>query len=180
MRNILSSFKEDCRPSAKLNIFCPDYTSEELQYLVDFIYEGEFCCDNPEELEKISFILNDFGYSTDMKFSTCQNGSDDMVFPQVQPSIEISPSDITFENSGISEHEAVTLEVILDPICFELNTQNLDDQNSASSINEMISNWDTNNIFKDKKQKGKLKTLILSSLIFLNQSEIKINEHIPY
>ena len=85
MRNILSSFKEDCRPSAKLNIFCPDYTSEELQYLVDFIYEGEFCCDNPEELEKISFILKDFGYSTDLKF-TCQNGSDDKVFPQVQPS----------------------------------------------------------------------------------------------
>ena len=180
MRNILSSFKEDWRPSAKLNIFCPDYTSEELQYLVDFLYEGEFSCDNPEELEKISFILNDFGYSTDMKFSTCQNGSDDMVFPQVQPSIEISPSDITFENSGISEHEAVTLEVILDPICFELNTQNLDDQNSASSINEMISNLDTNNIFKDNKQKGKLQTLILSSLIFLNQSEIKIDEHIQY
>ena len=173
MRNILSSFKEDCRPSAKLNIFCPDYTSEELQYLVDFIYEGEFCCDNPEELEKISFILNDFGYSTDMKFSTCQNGSDDMVFPQVQPSIEISPSDITFENSDIFEHEAVTLEV-LDPICFELNTQNLDDQNSASSINEMISNLDTNNIFKEKNQKGKLQTLILSS------SEIKIDEHIQY
>ena len=85
MRNILSSFKEDCRPSAKLNIFCPDYTSEELQYLVDFIYEGEFCCDNPEELEKISFMLKDFGYSTDLKF-TCQNGSDDKVFPQVQPS----------------------------------------------------------------------------------------------
>ena len=173
MRNILSSFKEDCRPSAKLNIFCPDYTSEELQYLVDFIYEGEFCCDNPEELEKISFILNDFGYSTDMKFSTCQNGSDDMVFPQVQPSIEISPSDITFENSDIFEHEAVTLEV-LDPICFELNTQNLDDQNSASSINEIISNLDTNNIFKEKNQKGKLQTLILSS------SEIKIDEHIQY
>ena len=180
MRNILSSFKEDCRPSAKLNIFCPDYTSEELQYLVDFIYEGEFCCDNPEELEKISFILNDFGYSTDMKFSTCQNGSDDMVFPQVQPSIEISPSDITFENSDIFEHEAATLEVILDPICFELNTQNLNDQNSVSSINEMISNLDTNNIFKDKEQKGKLQTLILNSLIFLNQSEIKINEHIQY
>ena len=155
MRNIISSFKEDCRPNAKLNIFCPDYTSEELQYLVDFLYEGEFCCDNPEELEKISFILNDFGYPTDLKF-TCQNGSDYKVFPQVQPSIEIlSPPDEASENSGISEHEAVTLEVILNPICFGLNTQNLDDQNSASSINEMISNLNTNNIFKDKKQKGK-------------------------
>ena len=74
----------------------------------------------------------------------------------------------------------MTLEEILDPVCFELNTQNLDGQNSASSNNEMISNLDTNNIFKDKKQKGKLQTLIFSSLIFLNQSKIKINEHIPY
>ena len=68
----------------------------------------------------------------------------------------------------------------MDPICFELNTQNLDDQNSASSINEKVSNLDTNNIFKGKKQKGKLQVLILSSLIFLNQSEIKIDEHIQY
>ena len=180
MRNILSSFKEDCRPSAKLNIFCPDYTSEELQYLVDFIYEGEICCDNPEELEKISLILKDFGYSTDLKFSACQNGSDGKGFPQVPPGIEVSPPDKTSENSSISEHEPVTLEEILDPICFELNTKNLDDQNSALSVNEMISNLDTNNIFKDKKQKGKLQTLILSSLFFLNQSEIKINEHIPH
>ena len=180
MRNILSSFKEDCRPNAKLNIFCPDYTSEELQYLVDFIYEGEFCCDNPEELEKNSFILKDFGYSTDLKFSACQNGSDGKVFPQVPPSIEVSPPDKASENSSISEHEPVTLEEILDPICFELNTQNLYDQNSAFSINGMISNLETNNIFIDKKQKGILQTLILSSLIFLNQSEIKINEHIPY
>ena len=74
----------------------------------------------------------------------------------------------------------MTLEEILDPICFELNTQNLYDQNSAFSINGMISNLETNNIFIDKKQKGILQTLILSSLIFLNQSEIKINEHIPY
>ena len=68
----------------------------------------------------------------------------------------------------------------MDPICFELNTQNLDDQNLASSINEKVSNLDTNNIFKGKKQKGKLQVLILSSLIFLNQSEIKIDEPIQY
>ena len=119
--------------------------------------------------------MKDFGYSTDLKFSACQNGSDGKVFPQVPPSIEVSPPDKASENSSISEHEPVTLEEILDPICFELNTQNLDDQNSALSINEMISNLDTNNV-----QKGKLQYLILSSLIFLNQSEIKINEHIPY
>ena len=99
---------------------------------------------------------------------------------QAGESIEISPPDEASENSGTSKNEAATLEVILDPICFELNTQNLDDQNSASSINEKVSNLDTNNIFKGKKQKGKLQVLILSSLIFLNQSEIKIDEHIQY
>ena len=157
MRNILSSFKEDCRPSAKLNIFCPDYTSEELQYLVDFLYEGEFCCDNPEECEKIFGILNNFGFPKDLKFR-CQKSSD--VFPEVK----ISSPDKVPETSGISEHEGVTLEVTLYPNLFELKTkklddlksQTLDDQNSTSSINEIISNLDKKYIFEDRNHAGKL------------------------
>ena len=157
MRNILSCFKEDCHPNAKLKIVCPDYTSEELQYLVDFLYEGEFFCDNPEECEKIFSILNNFGFPKDLKFR-CQKGSD--VFPEV----EISPPDKVPEISGNSKHEGVTLEVTLDQNLFELNTQNLDDpksqtlddHNSASSINEIISNVDKKYICEDRKHEGKL------------------------
>ena len=164
MRNIISSFKEDCRPNAKLKIFCPDYTSEELQYLVDFLYEGAFYCDNPEECEKIFDILNIFGFPKDLK-SRCQNGFDGKDLPEVQTNetnTETSPPDEALETSGFSEHEQVTLEVTLDPKLFEHDTQNLDDlesqaledQNTASSICEISSNADQNNIIEERNHEG--------------------------
>ena len=164
MRNIISSFKEDCRPNAKMKIFCPDYTSEELQYLVDFLYEGAFYCDNPEECEKIFDILYIFGFPKDLK-SRCQNGFDGKDLPEVQTnetSTEISPSNEAPETSGFSEHEEVTLEVTLDPNLQsylnldDLNSQALDDQNTASSICEISSNVDQNNILEDKNHAGNL------------------------
>jgi hypothetical protein len=166
MRNIISSFKEDCRPNAKMKIFCPDYTSEELQYLVDFLYEGVFYCDNPEECEKIFHILNIFGFPKDLK-SSCQNSFDDKDLPEVPPNetnIETSPPDEAPEISGFSEHEEVTLEVTLDPNLFEHNTQNLDDlksqasddQNTASSICEISSIVDQNNMLEDRNNEGNL------------------------
>ena len=175
MRKIISSFKEDCRPNAKLKIFCPDYTSEELQYLVDFLYEGAFYCDNPEECEKIFDILNIFGFPKDLK-SSCQNGFDDKDLPEVQPtetSKEISPSDEAPETSGFSEHEEVTLEVTLDPNLFEHNTQNLDDlksqalddQNTASSICAISSNVDQNNILEDRNRAGNLLYAIIKKFL---------------
>ena len=175
MRKIISSFKEDCRPNAKLKIFCPDYTSEELQYLVDFLYEGAFYCDNPEECEKIFDILNIFGFPKDLK-SSCQKSFDDKELPEVQPtetSTEISPSDEAPETLGFSEHEEVTLEVTLDPNFFEHNTQNLDDlksqalddQNTASSICEISSNVDQNNILEDRNRAGNLLYAIIKKFL---------------
>jgi hypothetical protein len=175
MRNIISSFKEDCRPNAKLKIFCPDYTCEELQYLVDFLYEGAFYCDNPEECEKIFAILKNFGFPKDLK-SSCQNSFDGKDLPEVQStetSTEISPSDEAPETSGFSEHEEVTLEVTLDPNLFEHNTQNLDDlesqalddQNTASSICEISSNVDQNNILEDRNHEGNLLYAIIKAFL---------------
>ena len=182
MRNIISSFKEDCRPNAKLKIFCPDYTSEELQYLVDFLYEGAFYCDNPEECEKIFDILKFFGFPKDLK-SRCQNGFDGKDLPEVQPtetSTEISPSDEAPETSGFSELEEVTLEVTLDPNLFEHNTQNLDDLNSQalddqnisnikisniSSISEISSNVDQNKILEDRHHEGNLLYAIIKNFL---------------
>ena len=175
MRNIISSFKEDCRPNAKLKILCPDYTSEELQYLVDFLYEGAFYCDNPEECEKIFDILKSFGFPKDLK-SSCQNGFDGKDLPEVQStetSAEISPSDEAPETLGFSEHEEVTLEVTLDPNLFEHTAQNLDDlesqalddQNTASSICEISSNVDQNNILEDRNHEGNLLYAIIKKFL---------------
>ena len=177
MRNIISSFKEDCRPNAKMKIFCPDYTSEELQYLVDFLYEGAFYCDNPEECEKIFDILNIFGFPKDLK-SRCQNGFDSPEVQTNETSTEISPPDEALETLGFSEHEEVTLEVTLDPNLFEHNTQNLDDlksqalddQNTASSICEISSNVDQNNILEDRNHEGNLLYAIIkipTSVLFI-------------
>ena len=175
MRNIISSFKEDCRPNAKLKILCPDYSSEELQYLVDFLYEGAFYCDNPEECEKIFDILKNFGFPKDLK-SSCQNGFDGKDLPEVHPtetSAETSPPDEALETSGFSEHEEVTLEVTLDPNLFEHTAQNLDDlesqalddQNTASSICEISSNVDQNNILEERTHAGNLLYAIIKKIL---------------
>ena len=174
MRNIISSFKEDCRPNAKLKIFCPDYTSEELQYLVDFLYEGVFYCENPEECEKIFDILNIFGFPKDLK-SRCQNSFDDKDLPEVQTnekSIETSPPDEALESMSVSEHEEVSLEVTLDPNLFEHNTQNLDDlnsqalddQNTASNICEISSVYQIN-ILGDRNHEGNLLYAIIKNFL---------------
>ena len=137
MRKIVANFIEDSRSHHdKLEIFCPDCTKEELQYLVDFLYDGEIRCENSEESVKIFKILTEIFGFPDYLLSRCQTSFGDRVTPEVQlnePNLVIlNNSDEVVENNDTSE--AVTLEVTLDQNIVEnLNFQNLEEIKSQSS-----------------------------------------------
>ena len=146
MRQIISSFKEDCQPNAKMKIFCPDYSNEELQYLVDFLYDGEVYCNDSEDQEKIFSILNIFGFPKDLK-SKCQNELGENVFPgstlnEKTSEIEVSIPDEGLEDSLDAFDSAVTLEITLDQNFEEIDTQAeeatpmLDEINSSKALGD--------------------------------------------
>ena len=136
MRKIIASFTENCRGNDKLEIFCPDCSKEELQHLVDFLYDGEIRCENSEESKQIFKILTEIFGFPDYLLSRCQTSFGDRVTPEVQlnePNLVIlNNSDEVVENNDTSE--AVTLEVTLDQNIVEnLNFQNLEEIKSQSS-----------------------------------------------
>ena len=126
MRKIVANFIEDSRSHHdKLEIFCPDCTKEELQYLVDFLYDGEIRCENSEESVKIFKILTEiFGFPNDLH-SKCQSGSA-LTTPERQNEANL----VVLNSSDEDLLEAVTLEVTLDQNLAEVVVQNPDEVKS--------------------------------------------------
>ena len=70
MRKILSSVKDDHPHNEKLRISCP-CSKEELQHLIDFLYDGNIRCGTEADSKKIiQNLITIFGFSKDL-YSIC-------------------------------------------------------------------------------------------------------------